>query len=252
MRSPLNLNDEEIENLKHIGDYDNIDIIRLWIEKARYLKKKYGKVQLGFNMQGILSTAIKVRGEALFIDFFENPDIAKKTLEVCFETTENLREYVYRYNCENGYPEIDRVQATNCAVALVSPDIYREFIMPYDLRLAQRFTSKFGIHHCGPNMDRFAELYAALPKGIYYDIGYGSDVEKCVELFKTDAFPQLIRGRLGPHILLNSDEAGIESEIKRIINSGVNKVVCVGADQNTPDRNIDAYFKSVWKHGNKQ
>ena len=197
---------------------------------------------------------MKLRGEQIFVDFYENPEIARKVLDVSFETTENLRAFLNEVNARNGYPEKERVQCSNCTIQLISPDNYEKFIMPYDRILAERYSPNYGIHHCGNNMDKYAELYGSLPRGVYYDIGYGSDVKKCVDIYKTEDFKiggmeQIIRGRYGPNRLLLADPAEIEQDVKKLIDGGPNHIVCVGADQNTPDENVEAFYQSVWKHG---
>lgn len=249
---PLNLSDGQVLKLQPVTDFENVYPVNLHLEQADYLVKKYGRAKIVINWQGILSTALKIRGEQLFTDFYENPGLAEKVLEVCHQTTENLREFINEVNKKNGFPQKERVQSSNCAVQMISPWIYEKYIMPYDRILAERYSPGYGIHHCGNNMDKFAGLYASLPRGEYYDIGYGSDVRACVESFKAEGMKQLIRGRLGPHKLLLSDSFEIGQEVKKLIAGGVNFVVCIGADQNTPDANIEAFYQSVWQNGKLQ
>jgi uroporphyrinogen-III decarboxylase len=246
---PLNLSDDEIMHLEPIREFKDLFPMNLHLEQADYLVRKYGKAKISIGYQGILSTAIKLRGEQLFVDFFEKPEIAKKVLDISYQTTENLRQFILQVNAKNGYPQPDQIYLVNCAIQLISPKIYEKYLLPYDLAFAQKYAPNFGIHHCGNNMDAFSQLYGTLPKGTYYDIGYGSNVKKCVEQFRTEQVNQLIRGRFGPDRLLYADIDEIQKEIKRIVESDVNCVACVGVDPLTPDKNLEAYFQSVWRYG---
>jgi len=108
---PLNLSDDEIMRLEPIREFENLFPMNLHLEQAHYLKRKYGKSKVSISYQGILSTAIKLRGEELFVDFFEKPEIVQKVLDVCHQTTENLREFILQVNNKNGYSQPDQVKS---------------------------------------------------------------------------------------------------------------------------------------------
>lgn len=62
------------------------------------------------------------------------------------------------------------VTICECSVNLVSPDFYREFILPYDLRIAEHFPS-LAIHPCsGPHV--FRVTLENLPKVIWTEAGH--------------------------------------------------------------------------------
>lgn len=247
---PLDLSDEQAWALRPIDDFEKTEPIPTIVAKADYLFKKYGKAKIDFGYQGYLATALKLRGEMIFEDFYDNPQLADHLLEVAYRTTENLREYVNNLNRSRyGVESAGLTQVTNCAVALVSPDTYNRFLRKYDLRIAEAYGPNWGIHHCGPNMQLYS--YDTLPIGQYYDIGFGSDVKMCVEKYKSSGMMQLIRGRLSPAALLMEDPAYIEDKVRYFIDCGVTACVSVGVDQLTPRENVEAFVKSVWKYGKK-
>ena len=100
--------------------------------------------------------ALKLRGDELYIDYFEDPDFAHRHLKFCTECMIDLWRLIYPITgtgavdvtpmCE---PSIFCVP--NCTVEQISGDTYLEFGLPYDTMLAEN-CHPFGIHHCG-NLD---------------------------------------------------------------------------------------------------
>ena len=69
----------------------------------------------------------------------------------------------------------------NCPVMMISPQTYREAILPSDLRLRKQ-VEKFGLHHCGP-MDRYVEDYKKLQPFEFVEVGWGSNVAAVRQAF---------------------------------------------------------------------
>ena len=164
---PLNLSDEEMMKLVPQEDFSDNPVVQDLEQQAAWLKKKHGKACICINYQSTPNVALKLRGDQLMIDFFENPELAKHLIEYTRVTLINLRKCFNKVNRKNNYPSDDRLfSLDNCTVALFSPNIYREFFLPGDRKSFEEFKDNFGIHHCGDNMHLFAKDYGTMPGGM--------------------------------------------------------------------------------------
>ncbi len=74
------------------------------------------------------------------------------------------------------------VTVSNCLVNLVSPEIYRELLLPFDQKLAAVYGC-IGIHNCAWNATPYLEAYSRVPGVGYIDMGIDSDLERARQLF---------------------------------------------------------------------
>jgi hypothetical protein len=135
---------------------------------------------------------------------------------------------------------------SNCAVQMISPDTYREFLLPAELYLAERLYP-YGIHHCGTNLHRHAPMYAPVP-AVYYDVGWGSDVAASRRALP-DAFFSL---RLSPVRMLSATPDAIAADAEQLLQSCPRLeragVCCINLDADTPDENVWALFAVVQRY----
>lgn len=127
---------------------------------------------------------------------------------------------------------------------MLSPEIYKEFLLPYEKRLAQAF-SPYGIHHCGNNAHLFANSYAQVPNLAFVDVGWGSDVAQCRQ-----AMPEtFLNIRISPTDLGNWTPEDIQTHITRLARSAapLERVgfCCINLDHTVPDQQIHALFDAV-------
>ena len=61
---PLNLSDEDVEKLQPITDFKDRYPIKLHLEQADYLVRKYGKAKIVVYWQGVLSYCIEAARRA--------------------------------------------------------------------------------------------------------------------------------------------------------------------------------------------
>ena len=239
----LDLTDEEVMQLTPEKDFSNNPVVQDLEQQAAWLMAKYGKACIHINYQSPPNVALKLRGEQLMIDFFEKPEIAKHIIEYTRVSLINLRKWFNEVNRRNNYPSYDRLfSLDNCTVALLSPNIYRDFFLPGDKKSFEEFKDNFGIHHCGGNMHLFAEYYGSMPGARWYDIGYGSDIKQCLNKFNMRAEDALISVRYGPAKLLHAKPGDIVRELDDINSCGATTILCLGAESNTHDDNIRAYL----------
>ena len=150
------------------------------IEDMDALEDEFGYVVGDFDTDGIFNTALCLRGQQLFIDFFEDVDMVHHLFTTIAETYVIVADYMKsrtgtcaiatNRSILNVDPRI--YMHSNCSVEMVSPTTYEEFLLPYELYLAERL-QPYGIHHCGSNLHTFAKAYSKVP-AMFYDVGWHS------------------------------------------------------------------------------
>jgi uroporphyrinogen-III decarboxylase len=191
-----------------------------------------------------LNSALLLRGQQLFVDFYEDPDLVHHLFSVLTETYLQVAAYLRRRTGSAAIAtnrSILNVDASiylhsNCPVQMISPAIYEKFLLPYELRLAQSLRP-YGIHHCGNNLHRYAALYGRLAPA-FVDVGWGSDVRR-VRQALPDAFLNL---RLSPVRMLQESAEVISRDIAALLEAAgpLDHVglCCINMDDGTPDENV--------------
>jgi len=247
---PSNLSKDEIFALE-VPDIEATWPMDRLIADMDALEDEFGYVVGDFDTDGILNTAIHLREQQLFIDFFDDPDLVHHLFTILAETYVLVANHMksgtgtcaVATNRSILHDDPKIYLHSNCSVQMVSPAIYEEFLLPYEQYLAERL-QPYGIHHCGNNLHIFAEAYSKVP-AVFYDIGWGSDVAKCREAFP-DAFLNL---RLSPIRMLQqtSDEIRKDTEQLLLAVGSLEKVgvCCINMDYGTPDENVMAMLEAV-------
>jgi hypothetical protein len=176
------LNDREIENLQP-PTLDSNAFFEKLIRQLEWIHRDQGSI-IGFiNWQGVLNNAHRLRGEELFTDMFTRPELVMHLMDCVCDTMIDACRRI-RHIQELSGESYHFFTVSNCLVNMISPDQYRDFVMPFDLRIAETFES-LGIHNCAWNADPYLEYYAQVPKLGYIDMGILSDLEKAKKRFPT-------------------------------------------------------------------
>jgi len=176
--------DQPICVLPLTGDYDilvnlcvpnleNSVLIESTFKEADILKSEYGFCSGQIGRSSPLNVAISTFGELFLAAIAEEPELAQHALRVIVETYIKLY-YELQHKIEPEAFPLDRFDFGygNCQAIMISPDMYREVILPVDLDFRKRI-DKFDLHHCGI-FDKYAEMYKELrPDAI--DVGANSD-----------------------------------------------------------------------------
>jgi hypothetical protein len=144
------------------------------MEQADVIARNFGRIEGYINWQGVLNNAFRLRGDQIFLDLMLNPGLAHHLFEVVTQTMISGMKLLYARQRESGV-EIRHATVSNCVVNMVSPDQYRDFVLPYDRTLSEAFDD-FGIHNCAWNVDPYIEDYATIAKLGYVDMGLDSDL----------------------------------------------------------------------------
>ena len=151
--------------------FDQMDIIA----------SRWGKIHGYLHFQGVLNNAFHMRGQGIFLDMIERPDLAHHFFGIICDVMIELACQVQARQRQTGFP-IDFLTVSNCTVNMISPAMYREFVLPYDKKIAQRF-ERFGVHTCNWNIDPYIDAFSELPRLGYLDMGMESDLPRVKKTF---------------------------------------------------------------------
>lgn len=237
---PANMSEEKINSLV-VPDVLNTHPMTEIIRQMDYLEKKYGRVTGNINTCGIQNLALKLRGDDLYTDFYVNPDLVHKVMNICLETIIPLANYVRSRTgtlassvTPMAPPEM--YITPNCTTAQISNESYEEFILPYEMKLANAL-QPFGIHHCG-SVDNVVEGYSKIKNMQFIEVGPLTDLRRVRELMPT----VFMNARICPVRMLQCTAEEIEQDVKRLVDTGAPyellSIDAVGLDYGTPDENV--------------
>jgi hypothetical protein len=241
-----NLPAEEVRHLR-VPDWRCMWPMSRLIVDMDALWQEWGWLYGDFDLDGVLNTALQIRGQQLYLDLYDDPDLVRHLFRIITETQIQLALYMRSrtgscgISCNrsilNVEPEI--FLHSNCSVQMVSPAVYDEFLLPCDQALADAL-APYGIHHCGNNCHRFARAYATVDP-VLVDVGWGSDIVECRRQLP-DAFLNL---RLSPVNLLRQTAAEVRADAERLLaDAGPNSgLCCINMDHGTPDENVRAILE---------
>ena len=176
------LSDDEVRAL----EVPDLDRHPLWEKVQRqidYFLRNFGRAESAVNLMGIQNIALDLRGDELFFDYYDEPELEAKLLtaaaDLSLEIGRRLR--AVSRTVSGGVTSIvkqvcpDVYLTSNCSVTMLSNEQYETHLLPYDVKLAEAFPC-FGIHHCGSNMENVIEGYLKVPNLRFLEIGAGSDL----------------------------------------------------------------------------
>ncbi|OHB79576.1 MAG: hypothetical protein A2Z25_01995 [Planctomycetes bacterium RBG_16_55_9] len=216
------------------------------------LKGKFGFLVGDVNWSGVLNLALDLRGSGFFMDIFDRPDQARKFLLTIARIVE---KFSIGIESQTGTSSISVNRTvrffdrpvflhSECSHTMISLEHYQEFLFPIDRYWSERYRP-FGIHYCGKDPHRYAEVFAKLPHLDFLDVGWGGDVKKLRQ-----ALPNtFLNIRLSPVEIVNQSEEEIrQTVIRRIRDSGnpyLTGVCCINMDDQVSDGKITAILETI-------
>ena len=249
---PLNLSEDEIMRLE-VPDLFNSPPMKDMLKQIEYLEGKYGKVIGDINTTGVQNLALKIRGDQLYYDFFENPELCHHLLKVCTESVIQLFKFNHKTTGTGALdvtPMCDpRLSILpNCTAEQISLETYESFILGYDNQVADA-CRPVGIHHCG-SVNEVLDGYAKVRHLEFIEIGFGSDVKRTREVFGPEV---AVNSRISPVLMKNGTVEEISAEVRRLIENGSPlknfSIDTVGLTYGTPDENVIAARKAAAEYG---
>src|SRR4030043_485943 len=174
------LTEKEMEKL-NIDDLLSNPFVEELFNQIDIIESEWGKIHGYLNWQGVLNNAFHLRGENIFTDFYDQPDLVHYFFSIICEVMIRLAQKIQNRQRESGF-YINHFCVSNCTLNMVSPQIYREFLFPYDKKIAESF-ERFGVHTCNWNVTPYLEEIKKLPKVGYLDMGIMSDLKKVKKMF---------------------------------------------------------------------
>jgi hypothetical protein len=216
------------------------------------LKVKFGHLKGDVNWGGILNIALDLRGEGLFMDMFDRPDEVKDFLSEIAKVIERFTQQLQRetgstsisVNRTVRYLEPAIFLHSECSHTMISAEDYKKFLFTYDEQWSDKYRP-FGVHFCGKDAHRYAEVFAELPHVDFLDVGWGGDV---AELRKhlPNTFLNI---RLSPVEIIEQSVDDIAAIIRRLVadsgNPRLTGVCCINMDEKVADEKITAIFETV-------
>lgn len=185
------------------------------------------------NWQGVLNNAHRLRGEELFTDLLTAPDLCHHLFECVCTTMIDAARRLHARQRETGF-NVSFFTVSNCLVNLVSPEIYREFLLPYDRRIAEAFET-IGVHNCAWTVDPYLADYASLPNLSYVDMGLESDFRAARARIPHARRAVMYR----PTELADKSLEEIEFDLNRICRElGACDIVAADIESGTPDERV--------------
>ena len=249
---PLNLSEDDIMKLE-VPDILNSYPMTEMIKQIEYLKGKYGHVVGDINTTGVQNLALKLRGDQLYFDFYEKPDLCRHLMEICTECIIQLFQFDHE---TTGTGAVDVTPMCNpelyifpnCTAEQISLETYESHILEYDNRVADA-CHPVGIHHCG-SVDEVMDGYAKVHHLEFVEIGFGSDVKRTREVFGPDV---AVNARISPVLMKNGTPEEVAAEVRRLIDNGAPlenfSIDTVGLTYGTPDDNVRTALKTAAEYG---
>jgi Uroporphyrinogen decarboxylase (URO-D) len=171
-----------IESVSEIAipDFENTWPVSEWLRQYDELVAKYGKsnVELQFlYLHSPLTIAYRLRGEQLFLDMVDSPELAERIIDAAHATALGIYQL---YERRVGKPKPTLPIAT-CIASLVSSSVFRRWELPWLRRLMDQYPSAL-IHTCGPS-SHVLEPLAELTGVVTMEVGAGTDIARTRELF---------------------------------------------------------------------
>ncbi|MBN2558550.1 MAG: hypothetical protein JXB33_07345 [Clostridia bacterium] len=205
------LSKEHLENLS-APDPASSPAVRQLMGQMDVIESNFGCIHGYLNYQGILNIALKLRGNDIFMDMYDDPGFAHHLFGHIAQTILMVSKLVQARQRKSGF-DINLLSMSNCVMNMVSPDAYEEFVLPYDRMLSLEY-DRFGVHTCNWNVTPYLDVLRKIDKMGYIDMGMMSDMPRAKAVF-----PDARRAVFYPPLELECKSAiEIEEDIKKIYN----------------------------------
>ncbi len=224
--------DDEVDNLTP-PDLDKNPFFQSLMDQIDLIGKKEGKIYGFMNWQGVLNNAQRLRGQDIFMDMFLAPERTMHLLDCVCTTMVDAAMRLHQMQQKYG-EAVSFFTVSNCLVNMVDPDLYGEFLLPLDVKIAGAFDG-IGIHNCAWSASPYLDHYARIPNVAYLDMGKDSDLIKARELF-----PQTRRSIMyTPMEVAGNSLNAIRDDLERIAKEyGPCDIVAADIEFQTPDSKV--------------
>ncbi len=251
---PAHLTDAQVMALQ-VPDLAANPVFQKLIRLMDVLEARFGHLEGDVNWEGVQNVALNLRGQQLFLDYYDNPALARRLLDVAARTISAMAGYV-RQRTGTSSLSVNRIVGpvdprislhSNCTVTMVSAAVYREFLLDHDRQLAANLWP-YGIHYCGNDMHKVRQEFARVDGAELFDVGWGSDVAVC----RTSLPNAIFSLRLNPVRVSTLPREQVVADVEALSRAAGPiaraAVCCVNMDDKTPDENVRAIFQTVERY----
>jgi len=237
---------EQIETLE-TDRVLNSPVVEDIFRQMDIIERQWGVVHGYLNWQGVLNNAFNLRGQEIFLDMFDKPDLVRHFFSVITEVMIGLARKIQERQRASGFP-VDQFSVSNCVMNMISPGSYAEFVRPLDAKIAGNF-ERFGVHTCNWDVTPYIEVLTELPKLGYLDMGMMSDMRRVRE-----TFPDTYRAVLySPVKLQEAEIEEIRRDMQKIYDDlGPCDLVMADIEASTPDERVRALLDICADIGNRE
>lgn len=232
---------------------------KLWQEVEKqisWLETRFGEFESAINLQGIQNIALDLRGQQLFVDYYDEPELARNLLSCATQLSLDIGKRLYAVSpvisggvtsiIKQALPQV--YLTSNCSVTMISNAMYCKFLLEYDTRLAEAFPC-FGVHHCGGNMENVIDGYLQLPNLRFLEIGAGSNLFKISEALRQKEQNDIVCNiRFSPVKLKQAHPDEVRAHIDEAVAAFGPEAnlcfSCVGIDADTEPGQIKTYLSA--------
>lgn len=225
---------------------------RRWEALCEALQQRHGGLLGDVNWGGVLNVALDLRGQSLFLDLIDQPEAAARFLANVAAVVGRFTEELHARTGSTSISVNRTVRAirqpvflhSECSLVMLSVADYERFLMPLDVAWS-RARRPFGIHYCGGDPHRFAEVFSRLPHLDFLDVGWGGDVARLRQ-----ALPQTFFNlRYSPVEIVRQTPEQIRQTLRRLVAASSDPwrtgVCCINMDEQVTDEQITALFTAV-------
>ena len=219
---------------------------------ADSLESRFGYLLGDVDWNGILNIALDLYGQSVFLEMTDNPDAVGVLFQKIAAVEERFFRFVHSLTGSTSiavnrsvmkFPEPILLHS-HCSHTMISEAHYREYLLPFDQRWAERYPP-YGIHHCGPDAHRFLAAYRELPGLAFLDVGWGGDIGR----IRTALPGTFLNIRLNPAEIVRQTPAEIEAVIFSRLRASADPcrtgVCCINIDDTAKEEQISAIFETV-------
>ncbi len=224
---------------------------RLFDDLRQSLKTKYGYLSGDVNWSGILNIALDLRGEQIYLDLYDQPEIASRFFR---DIAEVIKQFTGAIKQETGSTSISVNRNvrnvsesiflhSQCSHTMISVQNYERFLLGFDLEWSSR--RPFGIHYCGSDPHRYAETFQKIPHLDFLDVGWGGDLKVLRERLPAT----FLNIRLSPVEIIRQSVEEIEKIITALVLDSANPwltgICCINMDHQVSNDKITAILETV-------
>ncbi len=146
--------DEAVSIMKAVRgiDFGACEMCRHYVEVNEYLRGRFPDKRIsivsGYSFEGVITSAVLMRGQEFFVDLYEEPEKSHEFLELMNRSVIDFCAWQRRMD---GLEPVSDAGASLCDdfAALIPPRLWDEFVVPYwDEYYSARSTGSYRFLHC--------------------------------------------------------------------------------------------------------